>query len=83
MIYVPQLFNASINYTYFFFGQAVADFGIFGVIEAFLLEALLRDSEKTQEAFTLVLSIFIYSLDPGIDALVLLFTLAALIFRGA
>jgi len=78
---VAQLFNASMNYTYFFFGQAVADFGIFGVVEAFLLGALLRDSEKTPEAFTLVLSVFIYSLDPGIDALVLLFTLAALLFQ--
>ncbi len=39
------------NYTYFFFGQAVADFGILGLMEAFLLGFLLGGrARETQKA---------------------------------
>jgi len=78
---VSELFGASMNYTYFFFGQAVADFGILGAFEAFLLGNFLRESEKSPEALSLVLAVMIYSLDSGIDALTMIFILGALIFE--
>jgi len=79
---VASLFGASTHYTYFFFGQAIADFGIFGVVEAFFLGMLLRESEKTLESFVVVLSIMLYALDPGIDAFLLLFILGILLFSS-
>lgn len=78
---VSQLFGASTNYTYFFFGQAVADFGIFGLLEAFLLGLFLRESEREHETFVFVCSLMIYALDSGIDALILMFIIGALIFQ--
>ena len=78
---VSELFGASLNYSYFFFGQAVADFGILGLIEAFLLGALLREGEKSPHALALVLSVMIYSLDSGIDALTAIFIIAPLLFE--
>ena len=77
---VSELFGASLNYTYFFFGQAVADFGILGLIEAFLLGNFLRESERSPQALALTLSVMIYSLDPGIDALIVMFIITPLIF---
>ncbi|WP_367883675.1 hypothetical protein [Thermococcus peptonophilus] len=79
---VSQLFGASTHYTYFFFGQAVADFGILGVLEAFLLGVFLRESEKEHETFVFVSSLMIYALDSGIDALILMFIVGALIFQN-
>jgi len=78
---VSELFGASLNYTYFFFGQAVADFGILGAIEAFFLGILLRESEGSPETLGLVLSVMIYSLDSGIDALMMIVILGAIIFE--
>lgn len=78
---VSELFGASTNYTYFFFGQAVADFGILGLLEAFLLGVFLRESERDQKTLVFVCSVMIYSLDSGVDALILLFILGALIFQ--
>ncbi|ACJ15794.1 hypothetical membrane protein, conserved [Thermococcus onnurineus NA1] len=77
---IAGLFGASGNYTYFFFGQAIADFGFFGLLEAYLLGFLLRESEKNTKSFAFVLAIMIYALDPGIDAFLLIFLLGALLF---
>ncbi|ASJ11934.1 hypothetical protein [Thermococcus thioreducens] len=77
---VASLFGASTNYTYFFFGQPVADFGILGVIEAFLLGTFLGNSEGNRGSFVVVLSLMIYSLDPGVDAFIMLFIVATLLF---
>lgn len=79
---VASLFSASTHYTYFFFGQAIADFGVFGVVEAFFLGALLRESEKTLESFVVVLSIMLYAIDPGIDGFLLLFIIGILLFSS-
>lgn len=70
------------NYTYFFFGQAVADFGILGLMEAFLLGFLLGESERNPKSLAFVLSIMIYALDPGIDAVLLISILGALLCSG-
>lgn len=78
---VSELFGASTNYTYFFFGQAVGDFGILGTLEAFLLGAFLRDSERDPKTLIFLCSVMIYALDSGIDALILMFILGALIFQ--
>jgi len=67
-----------VHYTYFFFGQAVADFGVFGTLEALALGYLLRVSEGRRSYF-FILSVYIYSLDPGIDSLALLFVLGVLL----
>ncbi len=77
---VGQLFGTTTHYTYFFFGQAVADFGILGIIEAFFLGILLRRSEDSLDSMTLALSVMVYALDSGIDAMLLLFILAAVLF---
>nr|WP_206204569.1 hypothetical protein [Thermococcus sp. 21S7] len=77
---VASLFGASTNYTYFFFGQPIADFGILGILEAFLLGTLLYNSERSKESFVVVLSLMLYSLDPGVDAFVLLFVVGILLF---
>ena len=79
---VSELFGASLNYTYFFFGQAVADFGFLGLLEAFLLGVLLKGSEKSPQTLALSLSVMIYSLDPGIDALTAIFLTTPLIFES-
>ncbi|ALM76495.1 hypothetical protein [Thermococcus barophilus] len=65
-------------YSSFIFGQAVADFGIFGVIEAYLLGAILKYSERDISSLTVVLSLLIYLIEVGIDA----FVLAILLFFG-
>lgn len=78
---ISQLFGASTNYTYFFFGQAVADFGIFGLVEAFLLGTLLRESEASPQSLSLTLSVMLYCLDSGIDALSLLFIIGSISFE--
>lgn len=78
---VSELFGASTNYTYFFFGQAVADFGVLGLLEAFLLGVFLRDSEADSKTLGFVCSVMIYALDSGVDALILLFIIGALIFQ--
>lgn len=77
---VASLFGASTNYTYFFFGQPVADFGILGLIEAFLLGIFLRTSEGRRGSFVVVLSLMMYSIDPGVDAFIMLFIVATLLF---
>ena len=79
---VGQLFGTTTHYTYFFFGQAVADFGLLGLIEAFFLGLLLRHSENSVESLTLVLAVMIYALDSGIDAMTLLFILIPVLFEG-
>ena len=78
---VGQLFGTTTHYTYFFFGQAVADFGIFGLLEAFFLGLLLRRSEDSPESTALVLSVMVYALDSGVDAMLFLFVLMAALFR--
>ncbi|WP_297438045.1 hypothetical protein [Thermococcus sp.] len=78
---VGALFGTSVHYTYFFFGQAVADFGVVGVLEAFLLGLFLRDSEDDPKTFAFVLAMFIYAMDPGIDNLILSFVLGALLIK--
>ncbi|NJE75461.1 hypothetical protein E3E37_00755 [Thermococcus sp. ES12] len=77
---VASMFGASTNYTYFFFGQPIADFGILGALEAFLLGVLLYNSERSRESFVVVLSLMLYSLDPGVDAFVMLFIVGTLLF---
>ena len=78
---IGALFGTNVHYTYFFFGQAVADFGILGVLEAFLLGLLLRDSEEDPKTSAFVLAMFIYALDPGIDNLILSFVLGATLIK--
>jgi len=78
---VSEIFGASFNYSYFFFGQAVADFGILGLMEAFLFGTFLRESEKSPRALALVLSVMIYSLDSGVDALTAIFIITPLLFE--
>jgi len=78
---VGALFGTSVHYTYFFFGQAAADFGLMGVLEAFLLGLFLRDSEDDPKTFAFVLAMFIYAMDPGIDNLILSFVLGALLIK--
>ena len=65
-------------YSSFIFGQAVTDFGIFGVIEAYLLGTILKYSEKDLSSLTVVLSLLIYLIEVGIDA----FVLAIMLFFG-
>ncbi|ASJ06794.1 hypothetical protein [Thermococcus pacificus] len=77
---VASLFDGPTNYTYFFFGQPIADFGLLGLFEAFLLGMFLRDSERTPESLVTVLSLMIYSIDPGVDAFLLMFIVSTLLF---
>ena len=77
---VASLFDGPTNYTYFFFGQPIADFGLLGLFEAFLLGAFLRDSERTPESLVTVLSLMIYSIDPGVDAFLLMFIVGVVLF---
>ncbi|ASA77039.1 hypothetical protein [Thermococcus sp. 5-4] len=80
---VASMFGASTNYTYFFFGQPIADFGILGILEAFLLGTFLYNSERSKESFVVVLSLMLYSLDPGVDAFVMLFIAGTLLFLAS
>ena len=65
-------------YSSFIFGQAVADFGIFGMVEAYLLGTILKRSENDLSSLTVVLSLLIYLIEVGIDA----FVLAIMLFFG-
>ncbi|ADT85151.1 hypothetical protein [Thermococcus barophilus] len=76
---IAFMFTLKNRYTYFLFGQAVADFGIFGVIEAYFIGTLLKLSERNLKTATIVLSTIIYAIESGIDA----FLLSVLILFGA
>ncbi|RLF75241.1 hypothetical protein DRN51_04360 [Thermococci archaeon] len=68
---VAFMFTLNGRYTYFLFGQPIADFGIFGVIEAYLIGNLLKLSEVNKKTASIVLATLIYALESGIDAFVL------------
>lgn len=75
---VAFIFTLENRYTYFLFGQPIADFGIFGGVEAYLLGTLLRLSERNVKTAVIVLSTLIYAIESGIDA----FLLSVLILFG-
>ena len=76
---VAFMFTLKNRYTYFLFGQPIADFGIFGVVEAYFLGTLLKLSERNVKTTTIVLSTLIYAIESGIDA----FLLSVLVLFGA
>ncbi|WP_456394639.1 hypothetical protein [Thermococcus sp.] len=79
---VGELFGAKTNYTYFLFGQPIADFGVLGVAEAYLFGVFLRCAEENPKTSALVLSLLIYTIETGMDAFTLLLILSALLFRN-
>lgn len=68
---VAFMFTLNGRYTYFLFGQPIADFGIFGILEAYLLGSLLRLSEIDKKTASVVLATLVYALEAGIDAFLL------------
>ncbi|MBO8174679.1 MAG: hypothetical protein H0Z18_05430 [Thermococcus sp.] len=76
---VAFMFTLKNCYTYFLFGQPIADFGIFGVVEAYFVGTLLKLSERNVKTAVIVLSTLIYAIESGIDA----FLLSVLLLFGA
>jgi uncharacterized membrane protein len=72
------MFTLNGSYTYFLFGQPIADFGILGILEAYLLGVLLRLSNRDLRGNVMVLSLLIYAIETGLDA----FLLSSLILFG-
>lgn len=68
---IAFMFTPSGRYTYFLFGQPIADFGILGVVEAYLFGSLLRLSETDKKTASVVLATLIYALESGVDAFIL------------
>ncbi|HDH44983.1 MAG TPA: hypothetical protein ENG66_06310 [Thermococcus sp.] len=68
---VAFMFTLNGRYTYFLFGQPIADFGVLGVIEAYLIGSLLKLSEADERTASVVLATLIYALESGIDAFLL------------
>ncbi|WP_461865376.1 hypothetical protein [Thermococcus sp.] len=79
---IGKLFGTNMHYTYFLFGQPIADFGVLGVVEAYLFGVFLRHAEGNPKTLALVLSLMIYVIETGMDAFTLLLILSALLFRG-
>lgn len=75
---VAFMFTLNGSYTYFLFGQPIADFGILGILEAYLLGVLLRLSNRDLRGNVMVLSLLIYAIETGLDA----FLLSSLILFG-
>jgi len=78
---IGKLFGTDMHYTYFLFGQPIADFGVLGVIEAYLFGVFLKHAEENPRTTALVLSLMIYIIETGMDAFSLLLILSALLFR--
>lgn len=68
---IAFMFTLDGRYTYSLFGQPIADFGVFGALEAYLLGTLLKFSEKNKASASVVLATLIYALESGIDAFLL------------
>ncbi|ASJ09994.1 hypothetical protein A3L12_01110 [Thermococcus sp. P6] len=66
--YVGRLFGSSVGYSYTIFGQPSHDFGVFGIVEGFLLGGILRDAEWMESTKVLALTLFILMVPIGIDA---------------
>ena len=79
---IGRLFGTSMHYTYFLFGQPIADFGILGIFEAYLFGVFLKLAEENPKTLALVLSLMIYVIETGMDAFILLLILSALLFRN-
>ncbi|WP_372913458.1 hypothetical protein [Pyrococcus kukulkanii] len=67
------------RYTYLIFGQPVADFGILGIIESFLIGIMAKESEIREESLNFTISILVYSIDAGIDNRILLAIMGAIL----
>lgn len=68
---IAFMFTLSGRYTYFLFGQPIADFEILRVVEAYLFGSLLRLSETDKKTASVVLATLIYALESGVDAFIL------------
>jgi hypothetical protein len=68
---VAFMFTLNGRYTYFLFGQPIADFEILRVVEAYLFGSLLRLSETDKKTASVVLATLIYALESGVDAFIL------------
>jgi len=64
---VGQLFGSPNRYTYTIFGESVADFGIFGVLEGFLLGLSIREARKEKWVHTFGLTILSLGIEVGLD----------------
>ncbi|WP_456451141.1 hypothetical protein [Palaeococcus sp. (in: euryarchaeotes)] len=67
--FVASLFGKSTSYTYTLFGQPAYDFGIFGLMEGFLVGVALRDAERVQTFKSLALVFLVLAIENGFDAL--------------
>ncbi|CUX77008.1 hypothetical protein CHITON_0229 [Thermococcus chitonophagus] len=65
---VAALYGSKTRYTYTIFGEAVADFGVFGLFEAFVLGILVRTLRRLAWAHSFVLAVLTLSIELGLDA---------------
>ncbi|WP_048146481.1 oligosaccharide repeat unit polymerase family protein [Pyrococcus abyssi] len=78
---VAAMFGGHKRYTYTIFGEAVADFGILGLFEGFLLGLCIRKLRKLKWAHAFGLTILSLGIEVGLDAFKLA-TLFILPFLG-
>ncbi|AEC51543.1 hypothetical protein PNA2_0627 [Pyrococcus sp. NA2] len=65
---VAHLFGSPNRYTYTIFGEAVADFGVFGILEGLLLGICIKSLRKKKWAHSFALTILTLGIEVGLDA---------------
>ncbi len=60
--------NSSVKYTYTLYGQPISDFGLFGIVELYMLGIILRNIWEGEKLYQIAPAYIIPMLDAGIDS---------------
>ncbi|AFK21779.1 hypothetical protein [Pyrococcus sp. ST04] len=64
---IAKIFGGTSRYTYSIFGQPVVDFGMFGILEGFLLGLAVRSVRKVKWAHVFMLTVLTICIEVGLD----------------